>query len=469
MNSAVRTGWIALAALLFLVYSLLLVPKKEGNNPYHLPLLQAAGMRGAGETQFASHMATVGFDLWTYYHEIRFVLRGEMDDAFLHFKAQGNQSLPSLRTKGWRLPYRDISFEYPPLAFLFVLLPGLFAKDLYQYRILFSLFASVAFLLSLLLATRIGEKTMLNAQDGRPKKESVRNALLFALFLGPLTVYRLDIFAAFFVILACWALHKEKWVLSAIALSLGVATKLYPLLLFPLFLFQIGKAVSWKKSAVFAVAFFATLLAVFLPAILADPQGYWNSLTYHSERGVEIESTYAGFAELFRLMGSPAEVYSSFGSNNLAWPGETWVRDYWKYLALFLFGFIYLAYFLRVKKKSFSLLPDSEKTFLFFQAAFSLIFALLLTGKVFSPQYLLWLFPLFLFLTGRVSGLLPLFLQATLATQILYPYLYLRLLSLNPLPIFVLAWRNLLLLVLFLMLMISPFSRKPISEKAYHG
>jgi len=112
-----------------------------------------------------------------------------------------------------------------------------------------------------------------------------KNVLLYA--LNPLII--LDTFAnvhfeivmIFFVLFALWLLVKHKWVFSAFAMSLAIASKLIPLMLLPFFIKKLG----WKKAVgYFAIVGFATGL-LFLPFFNFDTiKNLGNSLDLYFQR-----------------------------------------------------------------------------------------------------------------------------------------------------------------------------------------
>lgn len=90
-------------------------------------------------------------------------------------------------------------------------------------------------------------------------------------FLNPLVIIELtgnmhnEVFMVLFSIAALWLLHKNQAILSAVALALAVACKLYPLLLAPLFLLKSGK--QWLT---YGLSFSFAMAAVFLPFVGID-------------------------------------------------------------------------------------------------------------------------------------------------------------------------------------------------------
>jgi len=64
-----------------------------------------------------------------------------------------------------------------------------------------------------------------------------------------------------FMLLAIWLLGRQQWVRSAVALGLGVATKLLPLLALPLLVRRLG----WRRALAYTAVAAATLLLLFSP------------------------------------------------------------------------------------------------------------------------------------------------------------------------------------------------------------
>ncbi|MET0865199.1 MAG: glycosyltransferase 87 family protein, partial [Nakamurella sp.] len=168
-----------------------------------------------------------------------------------------------------------------------------------------------------------------------------------------------------------WA--RKKPVLAGALLGLGAAAKLYPILLLgPLLILclRTGKMCAWRRAAVAAAAVW---LVINVPVWLAYPQGWYEFIRLNSERPPEYDSWYYIYATLTRSSIWNAAPGTDTPSlvNGLS-------------LGLFLvacaaIGWLGLAARRRPR---------------FAQLAFLVIAAFLLTNKVWSPQYSLWLLPL---------------------------------------------------------------------------
>ncbi|QNG20590.1 DUF2029 domain-containing protein [Rhodococcus triatomae] len=172
--------------------------------------------------------------------------------------------------------------------------------------------------------------------------------------------------------LLAWA--RKRPVLAGVLLGLGGAAKLYPLLLLgPLLVLclRVGRVRDWTRTALGAVAGW---LAVNLPIAVLFPRGWAEFLRLNSERGADPDSIY--------------NVLSSFtgwaGFDGPLAHGEA--PTILNAVSLFLFvgvclgvGYVALT------------APQRPRVA---QLCFLLVAGFLLTNKVWSPQYSLWLVPL---------------------------------------------------------------------------
>src|SRR5215510_9520522 len=144
--------WMAChAAVLLFVFSVLFVVQREDFYRLKLPLLPETIQESTFGKWLTRNMGAVSADLWIYFQQSQYILRGNLDPAFQMYKFRntGESEGTIVEKEGLRLPYRDSSFEYPPLAIIPILIPGLFTTDQYFYRIYYSLLASLAYLFSL--------------------------------------------------------------------------------------------------------------------------------------------------------------------------------------------------------------------------------------------------------------------------------------------------------------------------------
>ncbi|MDQ6657624.1 MAG: glycosyltransferase 87 family protein [Actinomycetota bacterium] len=182
-----------------------------------------------------------------------------------------------------------------------------------------------------------------------------------------------DLVAVGLCAVGMWAWAQKRPVSSGVLLGLGMAAKLYPILLLgPLLVLclRAGKMGSWVKALVGAgVAW----LIVDVPVIRLYPHAWGEFFRLNSQRPPEWDSWYFLFAHL---------TGSSIWNNAPGADSPTFLNDL--SLGLFLAACAAIGWFaLSVRRR-----PR------FAQLAFLVVAAFLLTNKVWSPQYSIWLVPL---------------------------------------------------------------------------
>ncbi len=123
-----------------------------------------------------------------------------------------------------RVPYRDFAFEYPPLALLPILVPPA-GSTLARYQEWFSLLVTGLLLGSAGVAAAAVWRA--RQEPGRVLLAGVVNAVAVA-GLGGVVLDRLDAGVALAVALVLWLGAGRKWRAAAVAVGLGVAFKVTP-------------------------------------------------------------------------------------------------------------------------------------------------------------------------------------------------------------------------------------------------
>ena len=178
-----------------------------------------------------------------------------------------------------------------------------------------------------------------------------------------------DLIAVGFTGGAMLAWARKRPVLAGVLFGLGAAAKLYPaFLLGPLLILCLrsGRMPAWTKTFLAAVA---TWVLVNLPVYLAYPDAWGEFYRMNTSRGAEWDSWYFLFSQLTGssiFSGSPPTLLNAFS------------------LILFLVACVAIGWFALSCRRR----PR------FAQLAFLVVAAFLLTNKVWSPQYSLWLVPL---------------------------------------------------------------------------
>jgi uncharacterized membrane protein len=171
--------------------------------------------------------------------------------------------------------------------------------------------------------------------------------------------------------MAAWA--RGRPVLAGALIGLGAAAKLYPVLLLGPLLLLAVRSGRWQGLVRTTVAAAVVWLVVNVPVMYLYPVGWYEFIKLNSERPAEYDSWYAIYTSLStsHIFDTAAGADSPTFLNVLS-------------LALFGVACAAIAWFaLAVKRR-----PRLA------QLIFLVVAAFLLTNKVWSPQYSLWLLPL---------------------------------------------------------------------------
>jgi uncharacterized membrane protein len=328
---------------------------------------------------------------------------------------------------GGGLPYVDFGFEYPPLAALPLWLAGLPGRDEATYAVSFAVLMAGFALVGQQLAARL-------ADDRRAGLQVAWMLALAPVVIGASVRTHFDALPIALALGGLLALARERPELGFVLLGLGTMTKLFPGLLAVV-------AVVWlvargeRRAALRGVAIFAAV--VVLVSLPLSGSGYVDSFTFHLDRPVQIESTPASV--LFALGGSQVTGTNlrpdRFKSNGLDGGHADLVA------ALFAAALILtLAWVIALAARG----RDVRHLVL---TGFAALLAFVTLGKVFSPQYVIWLAPFaalaWVWGERAVAALTG---AAIVLTHVEFPSRYFDLINVKTNVILVVAARNALLL-----------------------
>jgi hypothetical protein len=318
--------------------------------------------------------------------------------------------------------FHSLPLEYPPLALGVYSLPllGRLADYPFGFTLMMAITVTIIYILLL--------------------KEGARRAANFftiGLLAGGLatSLTRFDMVPAALTLLALILARHKRWVLANAALALGVLIKVYPIILFPLLFLeeqrQIGnlfdpQAVTpgetaltaiqaafrnlrrwrWKNALVFA----SMVAGVTAIAWGLSPNGAFHWLVYLAIRPFTAESTGAALLWLASYAGSPITWNYSFGSMNIISPISSPLMEVFE--LLIAAGYLYI------------IIQQLRGKMDFLQSCLAALLLLIATGKVFSPQYLLWIMP---FMALSAPGNRKLWLAWVgncIMTTLIYPVFY---------------------------------------------
>lgn len=346
------------------------------------------------------------------------------------------------------LPYQDFAVEYPPLALLFFTLPRLIAPNPYLYAQIFAVEILLFDLSGLFLISALSRWLDLHLTG------TLAIYTLALLAIGPIIVHRYDLIPAVMVLLALYTFIRGKHKTSWAILAVGTMTKLYPVILAPIFLLHHWRH-RQKRQALVGVATFAIATAVIAaPVLLLSPGGLWNSFSYHAQRGLQCESTYASFLLLGQTLGlTSLWMDFSFGSLNVVSPLADILARLSPLVMIFSLGVTY--WFFYKSKGERAVVPQPPYSMNQPDIAcilnYSLIalLAFIITNKVLSPQFIIWLYPLIPLVAGRwrrLSWLM--FILIGRLTYLVFPVAYEGIVQVDPLIVSMLVLRNISLIIL---------------------
>ncbi|WP_164851159.1 glycosyltransferase 87 family protein [Larkinella soli] len=364
----------------------------------------------------------------------------------------------ALRVLEGQCPFRDFRVEYPPLALLPMLLPALVRTgDFDIYLRLF--FLQNILLLALTTRLVLGLPLFRKGRSGR-RRVPAGGYFLLVLISLPHLLLRFDIFPALLTLLAVRAVFRDKPVGAGFWLGLGIAAKLYPVVLLAVAGVYYFGSRQYRSLLRLGGGVGAGLVVSCLP--LAVPAGVEivGFLKYHQVRGLQIESVWSGLLLLGQQVGMLREkIVFNYGAFHLESILSHRLAEGLPVLAVACFTVLtaWLLYRFQIEYRRTGRISQEHLG----SALLAVLLLFITVNKVFSPQYLLWLLPFAGFLSPvRMVVLVLIFALTTL----LFPFTYNALLTLKLPAVLLLNVRNALTVSLLFSLLNVPqvpsYSRK---------
>ena len=334
------------------------------------------------------------------------------------------------------VPYRDIDFEYPPLAAPLMALPGLASLDLDLYRLAF---AGLAFVLAggVMAAT-----AWLARGAGMGERRVLVAVALAPLVTGALIRTHFDLAPVLCLVGGLGAVARGRPRAGFALLAVGGALKLFPLAAVPV-------AAAWllgrgeRRAAVQGVGVAAAVsAAAVIAAVAISPGGAWEAVAYHAERPLQIESVPASVLNAVDAAGGEApEPIHSHRSDGLEHSAAN---------ALGALGLGLLCAALAALAIVAARVRDVRGLAL---AGLGSAVAFAAFGKVLSPQFMVWLVPLAALAWAWRMRTLAVASTATIAATLAwFPERYFDLVDRDTGPLAAVGVRNALLLAVLALL-----------------
>lgn len=277
------------------------------------------------------------------------------------------------------LPYSDRGYEYPPLSLPLVLGPGLISDSETAYREAFG-WEMMAFDLTIvgLLAFFVrGDRRavwgalivysvgIIGLSGAGPLPDSDIEA-------QPLGLARFDLVPGALVLASALARERTRSALWSFLLATAVAVKAFALVLYPSFL---RDEPDLRRAALAAIP----PLALAAGIVLVTGDEFGSAISYHTGRGLQIESVGATPFLVASLFGGGAHPVTEAGAFSLEASGAGFARD----LCFALLALALVAVFIEGWRRR---TPPLE-------IATAILAVTIALASVLSPQFLLWVLP----------------------------------------------------------------------------
>ena len=307
-------------------------------------------------------------------------------------------------------PYADFKVEYPPGALLLFILPRFFAETPTLYGYLFAIVMLLADLGILFLFWRIpalvrGSEVMTNMVRRYESTLLCLTYILFTAVFGRLLFQNYNLIIALLLVASIYFALRKKVVLVDLLLAVGIWLHLAVLAWIPL-LWWYGavrqdetagakrslKISDFVRNLLPRAAVLAGSLGVlYLPFLILSGRPLGYIVQYHFERGTQLDSTAASIlmvgAKIFGF-----ELSTEFTHRAIHLSGELGSQGAAVCGILSIIVFVILTIYLaRMIQRQ---CDGPARGVWLIRGLLATILALLVTSKVFLPQYLLWVCPL---------------------------------------------------------------------------
>ena len=281
------------------------------------------------------------------------------------------------------IPYSQTRFEYPPLALVFMAIPYALSWNKESFFVFYSILACLFFFISVQYLYKIADRYY-------AEKWRAGALTLSLIFFGTyFLITRNDIFPATVVVIGLWLYLNKKYTPAFVLIAVAAMIKLYPGIFLLAMILPLVVNREWKICirSIFSVA--AVCLLVELPFLITDPSTAFAYLSYHSERGIQIESVVGSVFLVYQIIvSSDISVIFAYGCHALSGVGPDAVAPWMNpllFTALFAFIVVMFIRCFRFKTSVDNLLYLSTLMML------ALLLLFIMFSKVYSAQYVIWI------------------------------------------------------------------------------
>jgi hypothetical protein len=275
-------------------------------------------------------------------------------------------------------PVHDTQWQYPPAAALVFLVPQVFTHLGISYIIAFFFFALLADLvIFLLLLSHANRNAVADSAD--PHLTGVWAWVIGGFAIGPLVLMRYDVIVTAFAVgglIAPARSVKVRWSLRGALLGFGAMVKAWPGAL------VLGLPPRGPGRRAFGWAVGTAVVSTGILSLCLT--GAFSFLSGQSNRGIEVESVLASPFMVASWFGYPVKVVHLYGSFQISGPGISAVSSFAELLTVVGVCIVLWWRLMRFR-------PRCWTPALMYDTAFTVLLVLVVTSRVLSPQYLIWL------------------------------------------------------------------------------
>lgn len=281
--------------------------------------------------------------------------------------------------------------EYPPLAWPFILLPGLFVDTLEAYNLIYTAVDVICmFVIALVLIRVCGNRT-----------KHIDLLLIAYLIMTVLyvdqAVKKFDIIAVMMMSISLMMFVEKRYFGAVSFAIIGGLIKIFPFLLLPVFFIMVLRKRSELIATVIpliAWVFGLAIAAAMAMALGVDKDIIFGFLTFQGGRGFHVES----------FIGTLSVVICHITGNSTTYVIANHTKDvdnficdalvdYWIYIFLISMAAVALTIFIKYLKHGSEMEEGDNYKFLT-SAVLAMLVTMLLANKVFSTQFIQWVYPL---------------------------------------------------------------------------
>lgn len=280
------------------------------------------------------------------------------------------------------VPYSEMAFEYPPLSLLFMLIPRILSWNLESFYYCCAIQTYIFITIGTYVLLRIADDFI------GCRWQTHLILILFLLFGGYFVIARNDVYPAVFAIIAFWMYLKDRHVLAFAIMAVAAMIKMYPaIFLIPMVIPFIMKG-DWRKTIVCVLSAAVVCLIVELPFLITDPSTAFAYLTYHSDRGIQVESVVGSFFMLYNiLIPGDLTVVFGYGSDNLSGVGPDALAPYMNSIMAVVLMLFIIVMIIRIHN-TVSLDKLGPYVVLI---SMTMLMLFITFSKVYSAQYIIWI------------------------------------------------------------------------------